>query len=937
VHYLRVVGYDLSRVEQTGSNFGTDVKHEIPLLCSIGSGTMVADGLSMINSEFSSTSFRVSRVFIGPRNFLGNRIAYPARGRTGDNCLLATKVMVPVDGPVREGVGLLGSPSFEIPRSVDRDSRFDELKDPDELRRRLAAKNRHNAATMALFLCSRWMYVYGLILLAGLSMVLHDSFGILVIAMDIAMAPVFTVIYFVLVERFETALHALRPLYCSIYDRDFWRRERYWKVPSEMYPQAFNGTPFKNVVWRLLGVRVGRRVFDDGCYLTERALASIGSDCTLNTGCVIQCHSQEDGTFKSERTAIGAGCTLGVGAFVHYGVTVGDGAVLAADSFLMKGEDVPPHARWEGNPARAVVGRPALAFPPSTRRPALRPALVRLGAAAAPVCAFLLAAVPLALLGPPVLAGLNQADATAGETVLAAGVALHPGSPLAPVGWPDTFVVRQLAAIDSLIAWPGPRNVVDAARTTLLALGALGCLLLWPVARRLGASAPGAALAVALCGFPALVCGLYCAVDPGTLAALWLTVAAALVGPSRSATFAAVGAAALAVLTAPLAAVLPLILAGYHASRAGRSGGRRRGARALSLALVVAAGYVAVRGIGLWPTGSEPWSGSGRGPVPPVLLVGFLAAGAVVATTAWARVVRLRPTVTATGAMLACAAIPGPHSTTALLVALPVLALLAALVLDELTVTVRWSRPVLLATVLAVGTAAGWTALGSPAMPGPTRNGLSAWIATQLDPAVGLRVDPLTGAQLLRDGVATERLTPADLPAGPDTMIVAAVAPGTAASTAPPGARLLVTVPDGPGHAPISVLQPDPGPDRTAVRRVVGSWLAAHPALTLTPAAADALRGGQIDLRLATALSSVAAEHRLTVAGFVAVPGEPADAVRRTALITEVDGTSAAAAGATDRLRRQLADQPSSYRPASATVQRGVLVVQYTTPAQRER
>jgi acetyltransferase-like isoleucine patch superfamily enzyme len=33
---------------------------------------------------------------------------------------------------------------------------------------------------------------------------------------------------------------------------------------------------------------------------------------------------------------------------------MGEGAVLAADSFLMKGEDVPPHARWGGNPAREI-------------------------------------------------------------------------------------------------------------------------------------------------------------------------------------------------------------------------------------------------------------------------------------------------------------------------------------------------------------------------------------------------------------------------------------------------------------------------------------------------------------------------------------------------------------------------------------------------------
>jgi acetyltransferase-like isoleucine patch superfamily enzyme len=35
-------------------------------------------------------------------------------------------------------------------------------------------------------------------------------------------------------------------------------------------------------------------------------------------------------------------------------VTLGDGSVLAADSLLMKGEEVPAHARWGGNPAREI-------------------------------------------------------------------------------------------------------------------------------------------------------------------------------------------------------------------------------------------------------------------------------------------------------------------------------------------------------------------------------------------------------------------------------------------------------------------------------------------------------------------------------------------------------------------------------------------------------
>ncbi|MFI1766583.1 Pls/PosA family non-ribosomal peptide synthetase [Streptomyces sp. NPDC020800] len=350
VHYLRGIGYDLSRVEQTGSNFGTEVHHENPLLVSVGSGTMVADGLSILNADFSSTSFRLSRTSIGAHNFLGNNIAYPSGGRTGTNCLLATKVMVPLDGEVRENVGLLGSPCFEIPRTVERDTRFDDLRAGDTFRSRLTAKNRYNIRSMALMLFVRWLHTFALTLFGLASADLYGVVGHVVIAGYLAITLAFSTLYFVLLERCIASFRALRPRLCSIYDPYFWWHERLWKVPDH-YLNIFNGTPYKALVWRLLGVRIGHRVFDDGCYLTERSLTTIGDDCTLNAGSKIQCHSQEDGTFKSDGTTVSAGCTLGVGAHVHYGVTVGDCAVLAPDSFLMKGEEVPPYARWGGNPA----------------------------------------------------------------------------------------------------------------------------------------------------------------------------------------------------------------------------------------------------------------------------------------------------------------------------------------------------------------------------------------------------------------------------------------------------------------------------------------------------------------------------------------------------------------------------------------------------------
>jgi non-ribosomal peptide synthetase-like protein len=354
VHFLQWLGYHLSPVEQTGSNFGNEVMHANPSLSAVGTGTMAASGLILVNDEVSSSSFLVSRATIGPRNFVGNDVVYPAGGRTDDNVLLGTKVMVPLDGKIREGVGLLGAPCFEIPRTVERDTQFDHLRAGEALRRGLAAKNRYNVRTIGLFLFTRWVGVFLFVLLYLAAIELYDVLPHVVSAVLFALSIVITAVYFSVLHRCVEALHPMRPTICSIYHLDFWSAERLWKMNPIHYLHAFDGTPFKNVLWRLMGVRIGRRVFDDGAHISDPSLTAIGDESVLNYQSKVQCHSLEDGTFKCDRTTIGAGCTLGVGTFVLYAVTMGDGSVLGTDSFLMKGEEVPPRAQWRGNPAKEI-------------------------------------------------------------------------------------------------------------------------------------------------------------------------------------------------------------------------------------------------------------------------------------------------------------------------------------------------------------------------------------------------------------------------------------------------------------------------------------------------------------------------------------------------------------------------------------------------------
>jgi non-ribosomal peptide synthetase-like protein len=205
--------------------------------------------------------------------------------------------------------------------------------------------------TMALHLLVDYLLVLGLILIAASPLGATGTAQWAATVASTVLELAFTLGLFVLAERAVTGFRDLKPRYCSIYQVEFWRHERFWKVAPTNHVRIFDGTPFKSVMWRLLGVPVGRRVFDDGVTITERTLVRIGSESTFSMGASLQSHTLEDGTFKSDLITIGSRCTVGTAALVNYGVIMEDGSVLDPDSFLMKGSWLRAGARWCGNPA----------------------------------------------------------------------------------------------------------------------------------------------------------------------------------------------------------------------------------------------------------------------------------------------------------------------------------------------------------------------------------------------------------------------------------------------------------------------------------------------------------------------------------------------------------------------------------------------------------
>jgi hypothetical protein len=415
----------------------------------------------------------------------------------------------------------------------------------------------------------------------------------------------------------------------------------------------------------------------------------------------------------------------------------------------------------------------------------------------------------------------------------------------------------------------------------------------------------------------------HASVDGGGLAAMWLAVAACLAGRGRGATVAAAAAAVTAALTAPLAGAV-VLLCGAYCMLTGQLAGRWRGwARRVGAVLLAAAAVtVAVRS-----AGSGPWVVSGAGMPSADVRGAFLGIGAIVLVAVWFRTPRLRPIVIGGEALLVLVVVPGPHVSTALLLGLPVLAVLAAALLETDGMQSRaWRRGVVVAAIVGVVVATSGPVVQAAAALGPDPGRLSNWIRSQLDPAVVVHTEPLTAAQLHRDGLSADRLRPAAFPPTPGSVTVLATLPGTVPATPPPGTRELMTVPDGPGGAYIEVYGPD-ATDDEAERLRLGARLVSNRALTLDPPAAETLLRGDVDLRVLTALAAVASTHDLRISAFPTVEGEPATAPHRTARITAVDGAPATAPGTAELVRRTARER--SLPPADITVDGGALIVHY--------
>jgi non-ribosomal peptide synthetase-like protein len=84
--------------------------------------------------------------------------------------------------------------------------------------------------------------------------------------------------------------------------------------------------------------------------LPEADLVVLGDAATVNRGCVVQTHLFHDRVMSMDVVRLGVGATLGPQGVVLPAAEIGAQATVGPASLVMRGESVPAHTRWQGNP-----------------------------------------------------------------------------------------------------------------------------------------------------------------------------------------------------------------------------------------------------------------------------------------------------------------------------------------------------------------------------------------------------------------------------------------------------------------------------------------------------------------------------------------------------------------------------------------------------------
>ncbi|GAA2804768.1 Pls/PosA family non-ribosomal peptide synthetase [Saccharopolyspora taberi] len=319
----------------------------LPKMTKVADGAFLADDTMVATYELGGGWLHVAPARIGKQAFLGNSgmtapgRSVPKRGLVG--------VLSSTPKKAKKGSSWLGMPPMPLRRSVERTDTSRTFSPPRRLKLARAVVELHRLvpimfsaalAVLVLAVLAALRAAGGLWLAALLAGPVLLAAGVLACLVTIAMK-------WLLVGRYRAAE---RPLWSSF----VWRTEL-----ADMFVEVLavpwligsaGGTPLLTAWLRGMGAGIGRGVWLETYWLPESDLVRLGDGATINRGCVVQTHLFHDRVMRLDEVRLDAGATLGPHGIVLPGAGIGAHTTIGPGSLVTRGDDVPAHSRWLGNP-----------------------------------------------------------------------------------------------------------------------------------------------------------------------------------------------------------------------------------------------------------------------------------------------------------------------------------------------------------------------------------------------------------------------------------------------------------------------------------------------------------------------------------------------------------------------------------------------------------
>jgi non-ribosomal peptide synthetase-like protein len=339
--WLRVLGAKVGR----GTEISTALL--IPKFTVVEDGAFLADDTMVASYELGGGWIHVAKATIGRRAFLGNSgITQPGR-RVPDDGLVAVLSATP--HKAKAGSSWLGSPPVRLrrkPTAADVLRTFHPSLRLKFLRAmvetcRLGPLIVTFAIGVAVLMAVQWLAISFGWLWAAL------AGGVVLLAAGALAGGIAVVAKWLVVGRIRAIEH---PLWSSF----VWRNEVsdtfVETVAAPWFARAASGTPVMNLWLRALGAKIGRGVWCETYWLPEADLVTLGKGATVNRGCVVQTHLFHDRIMRMDTVVLEQGSTLGTHCVALPAARIGAGATVGPASLVMRGDEVPPSTRWQGNP-----------------------------------------------------------------------------------------------------------------------------------------------------------------------------------------------------------------------------------------------------------------------------------------------------------------------------------------------------------------------------------------------------------------------------------------------------------------------------------------------------------------------------------------------------------------------------------------------------------